>query len=51
MHPTTALAYATTNGAIHFSAGLEQMLDEKGIRANAVAPGPIWTPLIPVHPV
>jgi Enoyl-(Acyl carrier protein) reductase len=28
-------------------AGLAQMLAEKGIRANAVAPGPIWTPLIP----
>ena len=42
------LAYATTKGAIHnFTAGLAQMLAEKGIRANAVAPGPIWTPLIP----
>jgi NAD(P)-dependent dehydrogenase (short-subunit alcohol dehydrogenase family) len=27
--------------------GLAQMLAEKGIRANAVAPGPVWTPLIP----
>src|ERR1700730_8671961 len=27
--------------------GLAQLLAEKGIRANAVAPGPIWTPLIP----
>ena len=45
----TLLAYATTKGAIHnFTAGLAQMLAEKGIRANAVAPGPIWTPLIPV---
>jgi len=44
----TLLAYATTKGAIHnFTAGLAQMLAEKGIRANAVAPGPIWTPLIP----
>ena len=44
----TLLAYATTKGAIqNFTAGLAQMLAEKGIRANAVAPGPIWTPLIP----
>ena len=44
----TLLAYATTKGAIHnFTAGLAQMLAEKGIRVNAVAPGPIWTPLIP----
>lgn len=42
------LAYATTKGAIqNFTAGLAQMLAEKGIRANSVAPGPIWTPLIP----
>lgn len=42
------LAYATTKGAIqNFTAGLAQMLAAKGIRANAVAPGPIWTPLIP----
>ncbi|RVN89274.1 SDR family oxidoreductase [Sinorhizobium meliloti] len=42
------LAYATTKGAIHnFSAGLAQMLAERGIRVNVVAPGPIWTPLIP----
>jgi NAD(P)-dependent dehydrogenase (short-subunit alcohol dehydrogenase family) len=42
------LAYATTKGAIqNFTAGLAQMLAEKGIRANCVAPGPIWTPLIP----
>jgi NAD(P)-dependent dehydrogenase (short-subunit alcohol dehydrogenase family) len=44
----TLLAYATTKGAIqNFSAGLAQLLAEKGIRANTVAPGPIWTPLIP----
>jgi NAD(P)-dependent dehydrogenase (short-subunit alcohol dehydrogenase family) len=44
----TLLAYATTKGAIHnFSAGLAQMLAERGIRVNCVAPGPIWTPLIP----
>ncbi|MBB1092973.1 SDR family oxidoreductase [Rhodopseudomonas palustris] len=42
------LAYATTKGAIqNFTGGLAQMLADKGIRANAVAPGPIWTPLIP----
>ena len=42
------LAYATTKGAIqNFTAGLAQLLAEQGIRANAVAPGPIWTPLIP----
>ena len=42
------LAYASTKGAIsNFTAGLAQMLGEKGIRVNAVAPGPIWTPLIP----
>jgi NAD(P)-dependent dehydrogenase (short-subunit alcohol dehydrogenase family) len=42
------LAYATTKGAIaNFTAGLAGMVAEKGIRVNAVAPGPIWTPLIP----
>jgi hypothetical protein len=42
------LPYATTKGAIqNFTAGLAQFLAQKGIRANAVAPGPIWTPLIP----
>jgi NAD(P)-dependent dehydrogenase (short-subunit alcohol dehydrogenase family) len=42
------LAYATTKGAIHnFTAGLAQMLAERGIRVNCVAPGPVWTPLIP----
>jgi NAD(P)-dependent dehydrogenase (short-subunit alcohol dehydrogenase family) len=44
----TLLAYATTKGAIqNFTAGLAQLLAEKGIRANTVLPGPIWTPLIP----
>ncbi|MBM6577447.1 glucose 1-dehydrogenase [Microvirga sp. SRT01] len=44
----TLLAYATTKGAIHnFTAGLAQLLAEKKIRVNAVAPGPVWTPLIP----
>jgi NAD(P)-dependent dehydrogenase (short-subunit alcohol dehydrogenase family) len=42
------LAYATTKGAIvNFTGGLAQLLAEKGIRVNAVSPGPIWTPLIP----
>jgi len=42
------LPYATTKGAIAtFTAGLAQLLGERGIRVNAVAPGPIWTPLIP----
>jgi hypothetical protein len=42
------LHYAATKGAIeNFTASLSQMLAEKGIRANSVAPGPIWTPLIP----
>jgi NAD(P)-dependent dehydrogenase (short-subunit alcohol dehydrogenase family) len=42
------LAYASTKGAVsNFTAGLAQMLGIRGIRVNAVAPGPIWTPLIP----
>jgi NAD(P)-dependent dehydrogenase (short-subunit alcohol dehydrogenase family) len=44
----TLLAYATTKGAIqNFTAGLSQSLAPRGIRVNCVAPGPIWTPLIP----
>lgn len=44
----TLLAYATTKGAIaNFTAGLAGLVAERGIRVNAVAPGPIWTPLIP----
>ena len=39
--------YASTKGAIvTFTKGLSQSLIEKGIRVNAVAPGPVWTPLI-----
>ncbi|PZQ50191.1 MAG: NAD(P)-dependent oxidoreductase [Rhodovulum sulfidophilum] len=42
------LAYAMTKGGIsNFTAGLAEMLAKRGIRVNAVAPGPIWTPLIP----
>ncbi|AQS92166.1 NAD(P)-dependent oxidoreductase [Gluconobacter albidus] len=42
------LAYSATKSAIqNFSGGLAQLLGEKGIRSNVVAPGPIWTPLIP----
>jgi NAD(P)-dependent dehydrogenase (short-subunit alcohol dehydrogenase family) len=42
------LAYATTKGAIqNFTAGLSQLLAENEIRSNCVAPGPVWTPLIP----
>jgi len=44
----TLLPYATTKGAIHnFTGGLAQILAKDGIRVNAVAPGPVWTPLIP----
>ncbi len=42
------LDYATTKaGIVNFSKGLAQMVASKGIRVNTVAPGPIWTPLIP----
>lgn len=42
------LAYACTKGAIqNFTAGLAQLLASKDIRVNCVAPGPVWTPLIP----
>jgi hypothetical protein len=45
--PTLA-PYAATKAAIaNFSASVAQLLGEKGIRVNSVAPGPIWTPLIP----
>ena len=47
--PSPQLApYAATKAAIaNFCASLAQMLGEQGIRVNSVAPGPIWTPLIP----
>lgn len=42
------VAYAATKGAIqNFTASLAQLWAEKGIRVNCVAPGPVWTPLIP----
>lgn len=46
-HPSPPiLDYATTKGAIAtFTRGLAQELIERGIRVNAVAPGPVWTPL------
>ena len=44
----TLLDYASTKGAIvAFTRSLSQSLAQQGIRVNAVAPGPIWTPLIP----
>lgn len=42
------LDYSSTKGAIvSFTRSASNMLAEKGIRVNGVAPGPIWTPLIP----
>jgi NAD(P)-dependent dehydrogenase (short-subunit alcohol dehydrogenase family) len=42
------LDYATTKaGIVNFGKGLAKMLADRGIRVNTVAPGPIWTPLIP----
>jgi NAD(P)-dependent dehydrogenase (short-subunit alcohol dehydrogenase family) len=48
-HPNPQiLDYAVTKGAIRtFTQGLAKELTKRGIRVNAVAPGPIWTPLIP----
>ena len=48
MPKPTLLPYATTKGAIqNFTGGLAQLLGERKIRVNCVAPGPVWTPLIP----
>ena len=48
MPSPTLAAYAATKAAIaNFCASLAQLLGPKGIRVNSVAPGPIWTPLIP----
>jgi NAD(P)-dependent dehydrogenase (short-subunit alcohol dehydrogenase family) len=42
------LAYSSTKGAIRtFIQAIAELAIKKGIRANAVAPGPVWTPLIP----
>lgn len=42
------LAYATSKGAVlNFTKALAELAMEKGVRVNAVAPGPVWTPLIP----
>jgi len=44
----TLLAYAATKGAIvNFTMALAKEAIQKGIRVNSVAPGPVWTPLIP----
>jgi hypothetical protein len=44
----TLLAYAPTKAAIvNFTKALSQLSMKQGIRVNAVAPGPVWTPLIP----
>lgn len=44
----TLLDYASTKAAIvNFTKGLAKQVIDKGIRVNAVAPGPVWTPLIP----
>ncbi|WP_345574631.1 SDR family oxidoreductase [Nonomuraea rosea] len=44
----TLIDYASTKGAINaFTYSMAQNLVERGIRVNAVAPGPVWTPLIP----
>jgi NAD(P)-dependent dehydrogenase (short-subunit alcohol dehydrogenase family) len=46
--PTSQLAYSSTKSAItNFTTGLAGLWGEKGIRVNAILPGPIWTPLIP----
>lgn len=45
---TSLLAYASTKAAlVNFTKGLAKVVGEQGIRVNGVAPGPVWTPLIP----
>jgi NAD(P)-dependent dehydrogenase (short-subunit alcohol dehydrogenase family) len=46
--PAQLVPYSATKAAIaNLTASLGQLLAERGIRVNCVAPGPIWTPLIP----
>jgi hypothetical protein len=45
--PTLAPYDVTKAGVANLAAALAQLLAERGIRVNSVAPGPIWTPLIP----
>lgn len=46
--PPKLIAYSATKASIaNFTASLGQLIAERGIRVNCVAPGPIWTPLIP----
>jgi len=46
--PPQLVAYSATKAAIqNFTVSMAQLWAEKGIRVNCVAPGPIWTPLIP----
>jgi NAD(P)-dependent dehydrogenase (short-subunit alcohol dehydrogenase family) len=48
MPSPTLMPYAATKAAIaNMSASMAQLLGPRGIRVNSVAPGPIWTPLIP----
>jgi hypothetical protein len=48
MPSPTLLPYAATKAAIaNMTASMAQLLGDRGIRANSVAPGPVWTPLIP----
>ena len=44
----TLIDYAATKGAVHaFTYSMAQALKDRGIRVNCIAPGPVWTPLIP----
>jgi len=46
--PPKLIAYSATKGAIqNFTVSLAQLWADKGVRVNCVAPGPVWTPLIP----